>query len=245
MSTSVPSLDDLLTQTPRVHAGRSLTYAIHPTLARFLDEYVRPDFVTLETGSGLSTIVIIRKGVARHIAVAPDADEFAAIREFCVANGISTTSLEPVASRSEEYLPKAPLPTLNLMLVDGDHAFPLPFIDWYYTADHLAVGGVMIVDDIQLVTGRLLADFMDADPKWERVLYEPSRFAAFRKVSHPIHSGTWTDQPYLTQTNPVGSVTVRRHVEYTAPPRILGAIYSRMPAGVQAYYRRIREAWRA
>jgi hypothetical protein len=221
VSTSVPSLDDLLTQTPRVHAGRSLTYAIHPTLARFLDEYVRPDFVTLETGSGLSTIVIIRKGVARHIAVAPDADEFAAIREFCVANGISTTSLEPVASRSEEYLPKAPLPTLNLMLVDGDHAFTLPFID------------------------RLLADFMDADPKWERVLYEPSRFAAFRKVSHPIHSGTWTDQPYLTQTNPVGSVTVRRHVEYTAPPRILGAIYSRMPAGVQAYYRRIREAWRA
>jgi hypothetical protein len=131
------------------------------------------------------------------------------------------------------------------MLVDGDHAFPLPFIDWYYTADHLAVGGFMVIDDIQLITGRLLADFMDADPKWERVLYEPTRFAVFRKLSHPVHSGTWIDQPYITLSNPVGSVTIKRHVEYNPPPRILQAVYSRMPASVQAYYRRFRETWRA
>ena len=198
MASSGPSLNELLTRTPRVHAGRSITWGIHHALARFLDDHVRPDFVTLETGSGLSTLVILRKGIARHIAVAPAPDEFDAIREFCGSNGISTAHLETVAARSEDYLPRAPLPMLNLVLVDGDHAFPLPFIDWYYTADHLAVGGVMVIDDIQLVTGRLLADFMDADPKWERVLYEPLRFAAFRKLSHPIHSGTWTDQPYVT-----------------------------------------------
>lgn len=243
MLTSVPSLDELLARTPRVHAGRSVTWGIHPTLARFLDDHVRPDFVTLETGSGLSTLVVLRKGTARHIAVAPAPDEFVAIREFCAANGISTAQLETVPSRSEEYLPRAPLPDLNLVLVDGDHAFPLPFIDWYYTADHLAVGGVMVVDDIQLITGRLLADFMSADPKWERVLYEPTRFAAFRKLSHPVHSGSWTDQPYVTLTNPVGSVTIKRHVEYIPPPRILAAVYSRMPLSVQAYYRRLRDTW--
>jgi hypothetical protein len=244
MAPSPPSLNELMARTPRVHADRSVTWGIHPTLARFLDDYVQPSFVTLETGSGLSTLVILRKGIARHIAVAPVADEFAAIREFCAANDISTASLETVAARSEQYLPTAPLPDLNLVLVDGDHAFPLPFIDWYYTADHLAVGGVMIVDDIQLITGRLLADFMDADPKWERVLYEGTRFAAFRKLRHPIHSGQWIDQPYLTQSNPVAAVTIRRHAERNPPPRVLAAVYSRMPISVQAYYRRLRTAWR-
>jgi hypothetical protein len=244
VSTSTLPLDELLARAPRVHGGRSFTYSIHPVLARFVDDFVKPGFVTLETGSGLSTLVILRKGVARHIAVAPEADEFAVIREFCSANGMSTTPFEGVVARSERYLPTAPLPVLNLVLVDGDHAFPLPFIDWYYTADHLAVGGVMIVDDIQLVTGRLLADFMDADPKWERVLYEPSRFAAFRKLSHPIHSGNWPDQPYVALSNPVDSITITRQVEYSAPPRGLGAIYSRLPAGVQGWYRRLRAAWK-
>lgn len=240
------SLAELSSRVPKLHQGRSITWAIHSRLAAFLDEQVAPGFVTLETGSGYSTLVILRKGGLRHIAIAPDADEFRAIRDFCASNEIPTGSLEAVAAPSQEWLPGAQLPALNLVLVDGDHAFPIPFIDWYYTADKLVLGGFMIVDDIQLVTGRLLADFMEADPNWERVLYEEGRFAVFRKLKHPVHGPGWWTQPYVVDSNPVHRI----HVARTVPPgpvsknTRLAAIYARLPHRAQALYRRLRSVLR-
>jgi predicted O-methyltransferase YrrM len=239
------SLAELISNPPRIHNARARTYGIDPRLARFLDEHVERNFVTLETGAGLSTLVILRKGIARHIAIAPAPDEFAAIREFCAENDIPTTGFDPITAGSQDCLPITPLPALNIVLIDGDHAFPVPFLDWYYTADHLLVGGLMIVDDIQLVTGRLLADFMEADPKWERVLYEEARFAVFRKLEHPIHTGRWEHQPFVATSVPVKSVRIVQHVERAPIPPVLAAIYSRLPSRAQALYRRLREVLRA
>jgi hypothetical protein len=39
---------------------------------------------------------------------------------------------------------------LDLVLIDGDHAFPASFIDWYYTAEQVKLGGYVIVDDTNL-----------------------------------------------------------------------------------------------
>jgi len=238
------SFGELSSRVPKLHQGRSHTWGIHPRLAEFLDEQLKPDHVTLETGFGYSTLVILRKGVARHIAIAPVADELLAIREFCAGNGIPTASLEAVARRSQDWLPGASLPALNLVLVDGDHAFPIPFLDWFYTAETLVLGGLMIVDDIHLVTGRLLADFMDADPKWERVLYEDMRFAVFRKLKHPVHEGGWTEQPYVVDSRPVHHVNVVR----AAPPgpvyKAMAAVYVRLPHSAQVLYRHLRSRLR-
>jgi predicted O-methyltransferase YrrM len=238
------SLTELISNTPRIHNARACTDGIHPRLAQFLDERLTSNFATLETGAGLSTLVILRKGVARHIAIAPAPDEFVAIRKFCAENSIPTTGFEPVTATSQECLPVTPLPALNLVLIDGDHAFPVPFLDWYYTADHLVVGGLMIVDDIQLLTGRLLADFMDADPKWERVLYEEARFAVFRKLQHPIHTGRWEHQPFVATSAPVETVKIVRHVERAPIPPLLAAVYARLPSSAQALYRRLRHRLR-
>jgi hypothetical protein len=49
---------------------------INASLVRFLDAQLTPEAVTLETGAGLSTIVILRGGVARHIGVTPYAAAF-------------------------------------------------------------------------------------------------------------------------------------------------------------------------
>src|SRR6266481_8712824 len=82
----------------------------------------------------------------------------------------------------------------------------MPFIDWFYTADRLNIGGWMIVDDTDLVTGTVLADFMRADPKWQ----EASRFTIYKKLRRPIHDGRWWDQPYVKDTYPTASVKVAR-----------------------------------
>jgi hypothetical protein len=203
------TLEDVVANPPVVHGGRA-TFGISPALCRFIDESVTPQATTLETGAGLSTLVVLRRGVARHISVTPYAKEYDAIRGYCAMVGIDTQCWEAVTASSLQWLPAARLPSLDLVLIDGAHAFPAPFVDWCYTCESLKVGGLMIVDDLQLVTARILADFMRADHRWEEVRRD-QRFAVYRKLVHPLHDERdWLAQDWVAASNPVAAVRVVR-----------------------------------
>lgn len=214
-------LETLLRTVPPIHQQRRITTGVHPELARFLDRQVGPDSVTLETGAGLSTLVILRKGVKRHIAIQPDPDQFTVIDRFLAEHGLDARPLEAVVRRSEDYLPTATLPPLDLVLIDGDHAFPIPFIDWHYTASALKVGGLMIVDDADIVTGAVLADFMRSDTGWEEVSrHESGRFAIARKLPpDPDAPRGWRRQRYLTEHYPTRAVRLLQR--RTTPPGLV------------------------
>ncbi|HUF92789.1 MAG TPA: class I SAM-dependent methyltransferase, partial [Candidatus Limnocylindria bacterium] len=141
------SLEDVVDRPPIVHGGLA-TWGISLRLARFLDAQLTPQSVTLETGAGLSTILFLRRGVARHISITPYGNELDAIRTYCAKVGIDTGPLQAVCAGSQHYLPSAALPPLDLVLIDGAHAFPAPFLDWFYTAEALKIGGLMVVDDL-------------------------------------------------------------------------------------------------
>lgn len=237
------SLDRLLAEVPSVHQQRRVTWGIDERLARFLDSALRPGHVTLETGAGLSTLVFLRAGVSRHFAIAPEGDEFAVIRDFATANDIPTHGFSPIVGNSQDILPTLDTPPLDVVLIDGDHSFPAPFVDWHYTADRLAIGGLMIVDDIQIVTGTILADFMGADPKWALIQRVPERFAIFRKLAHPIADGAWMAQPYLLASHPVGAVHVR--ARRASLREVAQRTYHRLPAPAQAVSRALWRIGRA
>ena len=201
------SLEDVVDHPPIVHGGLT-TWGISVRLARFLDAQLTPQSTTLETGAGLSTILFLRRGVARHISITPYEAEFTAIRRYCADVGIDTGALEAVCAGSQRYLPSAALPPLDLVLIDGAHAFPAPFLDWFYTAESLKVGGLMVVDDLPLATGTILADFLRADERWDEVLRD-DRFAVYRKRVHPIaDERDWLAQAYLVKSYPVAAVRV-------------------------------------
>ena len=208
---------DLIEQPPLVHNDRTITWGIRPALAHFLDDAVGPGSVTLETGSGLSTLVILRKQPRQHTAVQPVPDEFAVILEFAERHLMDIHGFRPIVARSQDWLPRVDLPDLDLVLVDGAHAFPVPFLDWYYGAEKLKVGGLMVVDDTHLLTGTMLADFMGADPRWESVMRDDvSHFAIYRKRVHPAHDDNWERQPYVHDAYPTERIHVIR--AGAAPP---------------------------
>jgi predicted O-methyltransferase YrrM len=205
----VISLADIIARPPIVHGGQA-TFGISPTLCHFIDEQLAPNAVTLETGAGLSTLVVLRRGVARHISVTPYSNEYEAIRTYCASVGIATDCWQAVASSSLDWLPAATLPPLDVVLIDGAHAFPAPFVDWCYTSEPLKIGGLMIVDDLQLVTPRILADFMRADQRWAEV-HRDHRFAVYRKLVHPLRDERdWLAQEWIVRSNPVAAVRVIR-----------------------------------
>jgi hypothetical protein len=192
-------LQDILANPPIIHSNRGVPYAgarMDDATLLFLDQRVQPGMRTLETGSGISTIVFTNKG-ARHTCIAPDAEQVALIQQFCAQHAIATRDLEFMLETSEDALPKLPQQEVyDLALIDGRHGFPNPIIDWYYIARVLKIGGLLVIDDLHIWTCELLVNFLRAEPDWALV-EETERVAVLRKQGNSTLSNEWKKQPYV------------------------------------------------
>ncbi|MGH3823421.1 MAG: class I SAM-dependent methyltransferase [Pseudonocardiaceae bacterium] len=192
------SVEDVVLSPPEVHddAGSVVSWKLEPEALRFIDRTVLPGSRTLEVGVGGSTVVLAAKG-CHHIAITPFQVEVDRVVDWAGARGLSMDTVRFAIGRSQDVLPGLDVDDLDFALVDGDHAFPVPIVDWMYAAERLAVDGVLLFDDVQIWTGRLLRDFLAAEPGW-RLEWEQSRAFAFRKLAGPV-VGRWQDQPYVAR----------------------------------------------
>lgn len=195
----------LLKHPPKLHQvfGKSGTLSVSEELLCWLDSHVDASYQTLETGAGISTLLFALKG-ATHTCIVPDAELVNRIQAYCQRHQISTETLTFHIARSEVVLPQLQL-DLNLVLIDGRHAFPSPFIDWYYTTNLLKVNGITIVDDTKLWTGDILKNFLKLEPEWKLLEELPKQnpnSAIFQKLQDGSHDKWWLQQPYAMQQNP-------------------------------------------
>jgi predicted O-methyltransferase YrrM len=197
------TIDDLLSDPPLCHTdatGQPVSWGLPLDVLRFLYHETSNAHSTLETGAGLSTIVFALRGT-HHTSVVPDPRQVDAITEYCRAHAVSLDRLTFRVAPSEQVLPTLDVRGLDLVLIDGRHAFPTPFLDWYYTASLLKIGGFVVIDDTQLWTGNVLRDFLSLEPEWqlERAF---SKTVVFRKLAEGSHAKEWTDQLFMCQPSP-------------------------------------------
>lgn len=190
----------LIEDRPRLHGvsdeGEEREWGLSSEALRCLCRTLEPGKRTLETGAGVST-VLFAIAQTHHTCVVPSEDEPPRIRSFCDANGIPTDRLTFILESSEAALPRLEMGQLDLVLIDGSHSFPSVFIDWFYTAPHLKVGGWLFVDDTHLWTSRVLREFLRAEPDWELVEDIPPWTSAFRKRAQVDGVRNWVHQPYV------------------------------------------------
>jgi hypothetical protein len=207
------SLQQLLDDAPAIHgeAGGDdlITHGLLVGALEFIDRVVRPGSRTLETGSGYSTILFAMKG-AHHTCIVPNQPEIDRILAYCEQQSINTSNLTFQAKPSERVLPTLDTGPLDLVLIDGSHSFPQVFIDWFYVAEALQVGGHMLVDDVHLWTGRVLRDFLAAEPEWRIVDELGGRTAIVRKVGEVDPDRVWNEQPYVLKKTHLGAPTMAR-----------------------------------
>ena len=200
----VDVLAPLLREQPKFHGptAGTVNWAIGADVLAWLDANIQPDWATLETGCGYSTIVFGARAKS-HTVVAPRAAEHDLIKAWLDSHGIVHDHIAFEAMGSQRALPRLiDDGELNCVLIDGMHGFPMPFIDWYYTANRLAVGGAMIVDDTQIRPCAMLRDFLASERgRWER-LVDLERATIFRRITaEPVSEGVfWRDQPSAHQT---------------------------------------------
>ena len=175
---------------------------------RFLASHCRPGWRTLETGSGVST-VLFAAWACEHRCITPLQEEVDALMEYCRTHAISTEHLAFDAVRSDLALTRIPEsdPALDAVLIDGGHGFPTPMIDWFYGAGRLRRGGILVVDDLQLPAVKVLCSFLNVDNRW-RLLHRTSKWAAYERRGEGSLSEDWFDQQFYrmpgSRIRPVG-----------------------------------------
>ncbi len=188
------TLDDIITDPPKVHQGGDGVFAINPAVLRFIHGRVTPGAHTVETGLGASTAMFALTG-AHHLCITPAADEAARLQDYCTQKGLDLSRLRFDIRGSQEALPILTDERFDVALIDGGHGFPLPFIDWFYIAQRLKQGGLLIIDDTQIWTGAVLVDFLKREQGW-RFVKRFSGSAAF-EMTAPFTYTEWTNQPYV------------------------------------------------
>lgn len=194
-------VEDLLASAPALHRidQQTLgTHALSDDVLRYIDGTVDASCRTLETGAGMSTILFAIKQT-HHICISPDQGEFDRIREFCGAADIGLDRTEFIVAKSQNVLPTLSADELDIVLIDGDHAFPMPFIDFYYATRLLRLGGRLILDDTMIHPCRVLDRFLREDPAWilERTFL---RASIFRTVA-PLTDTDWNRQPFVVRNS--------------------------------------------
>jgi hypothetical protein len=194
------NFEQLLTRPPALHGpdgAKTDGWRLDDAGLRFLNRHVNEGMRTIETGAGVSTIVFALKQ-SRHTCVVPDRRVVRRIRRYCAWKGVSLHTVTFVVDRSENVLPRLPATPYDFALIDGRHGFPAPFIDWFYIADRLRKGGVMLIDDTWIWTCDVLVRFLDANAGWRRWAALPHS-VAFLKERCDAHHAEWVNQPFVYQ----------------------------------------------
>lgn len=195
-------LKDLLDDPPSVHPfkGQLIVWGLPGAALEFIDAHVTERSQTLETGAGLSTVLFALKG-ASHVCITPFQEEVDRITRYCKQHDISLRKVDFRVDQSTCVLPQLGAVELDLALIDGCHGFPTPFIDWYFMAPKLKIGGALIVDDVQIWTGRVLKDFLISEPEWKLIQPFSDKTAIFVKKNHYHPWKEFEQQLYVVQQN--------------------------------------------
>lgn len=158
----------------------------------------------LETGAGLSTLFFLATGANRITSIAPDLGLFSRIEKAAKQREIDVSPLRKIAGLSQFHLPKIVEETENgdlydVGLIDGDHGWPMVFVDFCYINYTLRKGGILIIDDSNIHPVRELVNFLEQEKGFER-LYETDhgKMCIFKKVTSNRFTAN-EGRPYLIE----------------------------------------------
>jgi predicted O-methyltransferase YrrM len=181
--------DELRTAPPTLH-GQAEFWGLAWEALDFIERTVQPGMATLETGAGASTIVFAARG-AEHEALTPSEEEAERITAECARRGIPTDRLRFRIGSSPDVLRTWQGRPLDVVLVDGAHAFPYPTLDWWFLAPHVKVGGLMLLDDAYMPPVAAVVDHLRGSAAW--ALERPASFrtAVARKLAQEVPEPEW------------------------------------------------------
>lgn len=151
---------------------------------------------TAETGAGRSTLLLSHLS-DQHTVFSLDQDEsLSQVRESPLLHRASVSFVD---GPTQVTLPGHAFPgPLDLVLLDGPHAFPFVELEYYHFYPKVATGGLLIIDDIHIPTIRNLHRFLCECEMW-RLLEVSHTTSFFERTAAPTFDplgDSWWEQGY-------------------------------------------------
>jgi hypothetical protein len=187
-------LADILDAARSLNPGDNLPPRVLSAIAEHAGDAVR---FSVETGCGGSTLLLSHLS-RRHQVFAIEGDNriLSRVRRSALFRADSTEFIEGPTQRT---LPAQAFDApIDLVLIDGPHAFPFPQLEYYYLYPHFRENALLILDDLQIRSIHDLFRFLQADAMF-RLVEVVDRTAFFRRTaapaSDPLGDG-WQFQGY-------------------------------------------------
>lgn len=191
----------LLNSPPKVHnwgSGELTSTGLPGGVFEFMDRVLTPESRSLETGIGISTALFAIKS-GRHTCIAPDPFEITRLKEYAIYNRIPLTNITFLCKKSFEVWFDLKGRAWDLILIDGLHGFPTPFMDWYFFSQGLVVNGYLVIDDTHISTGKLLKDFLEKEDSWKLIASFSEKTVIFKKIKDFDYNKEFIQQPFILQ----------------------------------------------
>jgi hypothetical protein len=190
------NLEKLISDNPALHLdvdGTLVNWAVNAKVLKAISGFLKRGMVTLETGSGHTTIAFGMAGT-RHICISPFRDEQQRIKDYLDANDIKHTISFLTGSSDTILAAPGVVPAeLDFVFIDGAHRFPFPCVDFHFTEEKLKVGGIMCVDDVHMPSVKVLYRFLLKEKEWELVK-KVKNTAFFKRVKPTVLQSDWQGQ---------------------------------------------------
>jgi len=199
----------------------------------FISKNVAKGAKTLETGAGCSTVLFAMLG-AQHTCIVPDKPLTERIVAFCKEKGIQTSGLNFIVDVSEQALPQLKERDFEMVLIDGRHGFPQPFLDWYYAAERMKNGGYLVIDDLHVWVCETLMNLLLAEKDW-KLVHESLGGCAFQKLGDSTQNNDYENQPYVAKRSRQFSLSAKgRYLTNLLRRGNFGLLSSTLKLGIQS-----------
>ncbi len=199
-SSTSPIMDayDVWENEARGHRAGTFPTEVLRGLERLLPGSVK---ASAETGCGKSTVLLSNLS-ADHTVFSIDDSEYGDDSSVQFYSHCPLTRIERIRTvfgPTQQTLPGYQHPHLyDVVLIDGPHGWPFPELEYYSFYPHVAIGGLLIVDDCNIPTVGRMADVLAEDAMWSLEAFV-SVTAVFRRTDAPLFDpfgDGWWDQRY-------------------------------------------------
>lgn len=188
---------------PDWHGRGSVTPAVIKTLDGYLRDY-GPVTRSVETGTGRTSLLLSHHSSDHTIFTIDDSgdgDSLVRVQESPLLDKDSTTF---VLGPTQRTLQAHNFEPLDVVYLDGPHAYPFPELEYWAVYPHLRAGGLLIIDDVQIPTIANMYQVLRSDRMYHEL--EVIDDCAFLRRSDepaldPYGEGWWQQDYNLRRSN--------------------------------------------